>query len=184
MDRLLRETREKMKRSVANTEKEFSRIRTGRASVSLLDHITVAYYGSDMPLSQVATLSVPEARLIVIQPWDKTLLPTIEKAIFASDLGLTPNSDGNVIRLEVPALTEDRRKELTRVVQGKAEEGRVAIRNIRRDANDTIGKMEKRSDISEDEAEAGKKEVQKITDEFVAEIDKVTEKKVNEIMEV
>lgn len=184
MEKVIRQTKEKMQRSIEATEREFSTVRTGRATPALLDRVKVEYYGSEMPVNQVATVSVPEARQLVIAPWDKAVLPAIQKAIHASDLGLTPNSDGQVIRLEIPTLTEERRKELTKVVHTKAEEGKIAIRNLRRDANDTLDKMEKQSQLSEDDVERGKKEIQKLTDEFIAKVDELTEKKVAEIMEV
>jgi ribosome recycling factor len=184
MDKVIRQTKEKMQRSIEAAEREFSAVRTGRATPALLDRVKVEYYGSEMPVNQVATVSVPEARQLVIAPWDKAVLPAIQKAIHASDLGLTPNNDGQVIRLEIPTLTEERRKELTKVVHTKAEEGKIAIRNLRRDANDTLDKMEKQSQLSEDDVERGKKEIQKLTDEFIAKVDELTEKKVAEIMEV
>lgn len=184
MQEVIKHTREKMQHSVEVAEREFSTIRTGRATPALLDRIKVEFYGSELPINQVAAVSVPEPRQLLIAPWDKAAVAPIEKAIFASDLGLTPNSDGHTIRLEIPALTEERRKELTKVVHAKAEEGKVAIRNIRREANETLDKKEKQDHISEDEVERGKKEVQKLTDEFIIKVDKVTEKKVAEIMEV
>ena len=184
MDKVLKAAKEKMQRSLEATERDFTGLRTGRATPALLDRLKVEYYGSEMPVNQVATISVPEPRQLLISPWDKSVLPQIEKAIFASDLGLTPSSDGSVIRLEIPALTEERRKELTKLVHSKAEEGKVAIRNLRREANETIEKMEKKEHLSEDEAERGKREVQKLTDEFIGKIDAATEKKVAEIMEV
>lgn len=184
MNTVIKSTRDKMQHSIEATEREFSSIRTGRATPALLDRIKVEYYGSEMPINQLAGVSVPEPRQLLISPWDKASLPHIEKAIFASDLGLTPNSDGHTIRLEIPTLTEERRKELTKLVHGKAEEGKVAIRNLRREANEHLEKREKAKEISEDDVERGKKEVQKLTDEFIAKLDKVTEKKVAEIMEV
>jgi ribosome recycling factor len=173
-----------MQHSIEATEREFSAIRTGRATPALLDRVKVDYYGSEMPINQLAGVSVPEPRQLLISPWDKAALPHIEKAILKSDLGLTPNSDGHTIRLEIPTLTEERRKELTKLVHAKAEEGKISIRNIRRDANDHLDKQEKSKTISEDDVERGKKETQKLTDEFIAKLDKITEKKVAEIMEV
>jgi ribosome recycling factor len=184
MDKLVKATKEKMQRSLEATERDFTGIRTGRATPALLDRLKVEYYGTEMPVNQVATISVPEPRQLLISPWDKSILPHIEKAIFASDLGLTPSSDGSVIRLEIPTLTEERRKDLTKLVHAKAEEHRVAIRNLRREANETLEKMEKKDHLSEDDVERGKREVQKLTDEFIARIDEATEKKVAEIMEV
>lgn len=184
MQDVIKSTKDKMQHSVEATEREFQSIRTGRATPALLDRIRVEYYGSEMPLNQVATVSVPEPRQLLIAPWDKSVLPAITKAIHASDLGLTPNSDGSTVRLEIPALTEERRKELTKMVHHKAEEGKIAIRNIRRDANEHLDKREKAKEISEDDAERGKKEIQKLTDQFIAQVDEVTAKKVEEIMEV
>jgi ribosome recycling factor len=184
MQTVIKSTKEKMQHSVEATEREFGTIRTGRATPALLDRIKVEYYGSEMPINQVAAVSVPEPRQLLISPWDKAVLPAISKAIHASDLGLTPNSDGATIRLEIPSLTEERRKELTKTVHHKAEEGKIAIRNIRRDANEHLDKREKAKEISEDDVERGKKEVQKLTDEFIAKVDEVTAKKVDEIMEV
>jgi ribosome recycling factor len=184
MPDVIKSTKAKMEHSVEATEREFQSVRTGRATPALLDRVRVEYYGSEMPVNQVATVSVPEPRQLLISPWDKSVLPNIAKAIHASDLGLTPNSDGSTIRLEIPALTEERRKELTKMVHHKAEEGKIAIRNIRREANDHFDKREKAKEISEDDAERGKKEVQKLTDEFIAKVDEVTAAKVEEIMEV
>ncbi len=184
MQSVISSTREKMQHSIEATEREFSSIRTGRATPALLDRIKVDYYGSEMPVNQLAGVSVPEPRQLLITPWDKAALPHIEKAILKSDLGLTPNSDGRTIRLEFPTLTEERRKDLTKLVHQKAEEGKIHIRNVRRDANDTLDKREKAKELTEDDVERGKKEIQKLTDEFSAKLDKVTEKKVAEIMEV
>lgn len=184
MQEVIKSTKERMQHSVEATERDFGTVRTGRATPALLENIKVEYYGSEMPIVQVATVSVPEPRQLLISPWDKAVLPAISKAIHASDLGLTPNSDGSTIRLEIPTLTEERRKELTKQVHHKAEEGKVAIRNVRRDANDHLDKREKAKEISEDDVERGKKEVQKLTDEFIAKIDEITAKKVAEIMEV
>ncbi len=184
MQDVIKSTKEKMQHSVEATDRDFHTVRTGRATPALLENIKVEYYGSEMPIVQVATVSVPEPRQLLISPWDKAVLPAISKAIHASDLGLTPNSDGSTIRLEIPTLTEERRKELTKQVHHKAEEGKVAIRNIRRDANDHLDKREKAKEISEDDVERGKKEVQKLTDDFIAKIDELTAKKVAEIMEV
>ena len=184
MQDVIKSTKEKMQHSVEATDRDFHTVRTGRATPALLENIKVEYYGSEMPIVQVATVSVPEPRQLLISPWDKAVLPAISKAIHASDLGLTPNSDGSTIRLEIPTLTEERRKELTKQVHHKAEEGKVAIRNIRRDANDHLDKREKAKEISEDDVERGKKEVQKLTDDFIAKIDDLTAKKVAEIMEV
>jgi ribosome recycling factor len=184
MQQAIKAAKDKMARSIEATERDFTTIRTGRATPALLDRVKVSYYGSELPVNQIATVTVPEARQLLISPWDKAVLPAIEKAIFASDLGLTPGNDGSVIRLEVPALTEERRKELTKLVHHKAEEGKVAIRNLRREANDSLEKKQKASELSEDDCDRAKKEVQKLTDESIAKVDEVTAKKVAEIMEV
>jgi len=172
-----------MAKSIAVLEKDLSRIRTGRASLSLLDGIRVDYYGTPTPLSQMATLSVPESRLITIQPWDSSVISDIEKAILKSDLGLTPTSDGKLIRINIPALTEDRRKELVRLINRMCEEQKVSIRNIRRDANETLKKLKKDGDIAEDEAFKGQDEIQNITDDYIKKIDAVCKKKEKEILE-
>lgn len=184
MQEVLKSAKERMQRCIEATEREYSAVRTGRATAALLDRVKVQYYGSEMPVTQIATVTVPEARQLLIAPWDKSVLPAIEKAIFASDLGLTPSNDGSVIRLEIPTLTEERRKELTKVVHHKAEEGKVSIRNVRRDANESLDKRQKSGDISEDDADRGKKEVQKLTDDFIAKVDELTKRKEAEIMEV
>jgi ribosome recycling factor len=181
---VIAEAKQRMKRAAEKLEQEFATIRTGRASAAILDRVKVSYYGSEMPINQLATVSIPEARLIVITPWDKGSLRAIEKAILTSDLNLTPSSDGNVVRLEIPALTEERRKELAKLVSQKAEDGRVAIRNIRRDANTHIEKLEKSSDVSEDDVEHAKKEIQDVTNAMIKEIDRAAEKKTAEVMEV
>ena len=184
MEKHLSATKEKMQHSLEALEREFSAIRTGRATPALLDRLRIDYFGSEMPVNQIATVSVPEPRQLLISPWDKTVLPAIEKAIFASDLSMTPNSDGSTIRLEIPALTEERRKELVKLAHHKAEEAKVAVRNLRREANETLDKREKKEHMPEDEVERGKKEVQKLTDEFITKVDEVTARKVAEIMEV
>lgn len=174
----------KMEGTVAALKREFGTIRAGRASLSVLDGITVDYYGVPTHLNQVATLSVPESRLIVIMPWEAKILPDIEKGIMKSDLGLTPTNDGKVIRLAFPPLTEERRKDLVKVAKKMAEESKVAIRNIRRDGNDFLKEMEKEKDISEDDHKKGQEEVQKITDSYIAKIDEILTHKEKEIMEV
>ncbi|MEW6188704.1 MAG: ribosome recycling factor [Actinomycetota bacterium] len=171
-----------MKKAIAATGGEFTGVRTGRASASLLDRVMVDYYGTKTPLNQLATVMVPEPQLIVIQPWDKSSIGNIEKAILKSDLGLTPSSDGNVIRLPFPPLTEERRKELVRVVRKMAEEGRIAIRNVRRDAKEALEDLKKDGEISEDEFERAKEKLQKITDKYVSEIDEMLKHKEEEIM--
>ena len=163
---------------------EYASIRAGRANPHILDKLKVDYYGTPTPFQQVANISVPEARMIQIQPWESSLIKEIEKAILNSDLGLTPNNDGKVVRLVFPELTEDRRKEIVKDVKKKAENAKVAVRNIRRDANDALKKMNKDSEISEDELKQLEGEIQKLTDKYVAEIDKAMDDKSNEIMTV
>ena len=184
MDKAIGEARERMEHVVGHLEHEYATIRTGRASPALLDRLRIPYFGSEMPINQLATVSVPEARQLIITPWDKNALRPIEKAILTSDLNLTPSSDGNVIRLEIPALTEERRKELARLVGQKAEEARVHVRTARRDANAAIEKLEKNHTISEDDAERGKKQVQDATDEAIKQVDKHAERKAAEVMAV
>ncbi len=183
LEDVYKETRTRMKKSLAKLEKELAAIRTGRASTALLEDIRVTYYGTPTPLNQLATISVPEARLITIQPWDKSIIKEIEKAISHSDLGLNPSSDGNVIRITFPPLTEERRKELVKVVKKIGEEYKIAIRNIRRDSNEEVKEMEKEKLVSEDESKRALKEIQKITDEFIKKVDELLEAKEKEIME-
>ena len=178
------EVAEKMGKSLEAFKYELTKIRTGRASLSLLDGIKVDAYGSVMPLNQVGSLTIPESRQIVIQPWDPQVMSSIEKAILKSDLGLTPVNDGKVIRINIPQLTEERRKELVKIVKKVAEEYRVAIRNHRRDAIDTLKKQKKDKEISEDEQFKFQDETQKETDSYIAKIDKVAAEKENEVMEV
>ena len=178
----IREYEEKMKKSVENLREDYTTIRAGRANPHILDKIKVDYYGTPTSLQQVANISVPEARMIQIQPWEASLIKDIEKAILVSDLGLTPNNDGKVVRLIFPELTEDRRKELAKDVKKKGD--KVAIRNVRRDANDAIKKENKAGDISDDEAKNLEDEVQKLTDKYVAQIDKAIEEKSAEILTV
>ena len=173
-----------MEKSIDSLRKDFTRVRTGRASISLLDEIRLDYYGTPTPLSAVASMSVPEPRMIVIQPWEKKLVPDIEKAILKSDLGLNPNSDGVSIRLIFPSLTEDRRKEMVKTVKKLGEETKIAIRNLRRDANDTLKKMEKDKLITEDQLKRAEKDVQEATDAFVKKVDEVVAHKDKEIMEI
>ena len=175
---------QRMKKSTEALSAEFAMLRTGRASASLFDKIKVDYYGAETPLSQVASISVPEARLVVIQPWDKTVLPAIEKAIQKSELGLNPNNDGKLIRVAFPPLTEDRRKELAKSAKATAEGSRVAVRNIRRDAMEELKKLQKNGDISEDQQKEGETKIQKLTDNAIAEIAKIAEAKEKEIMEI
>lgn len=178
------QTTERMEKANGSFTRELASIRAGRANASLLDRISVIYYGAPTPLNQMAGISVPEARLMVIQPYDKTTVGDIEKAILKSDIGITPSNDGTVIRLAVPALTEDRRKELVKEVKKDSEDAKVAIRNIRRDANDELKKLEKDGDITEDELRRNNDEVQKLTDSYIAKIDSIAGDKENEIMEI
>ncbi len=175
---------EKMDATVEVLRKDLASVRTGRASIALLDGITVDYYGNQTPLNQVATLTIPEPRLITIQPWEQRLIPEIEKAILKSDLGLNPTNDGKLIRLAIPPLTEERRKELVKVVKKRAEEARVALRNIRRDVLEEIKKIQKEKNLSEDEVKRWNDEVQKITDSYIKKIDEMLNHKEKEIMEV
>ena len=175
---------EKMKKSLGSLEEEYASIRAGRANPHLLDKLKVDYYGQPSGLQSVANISVPEARVILIQPWESSLIKAIEKAILASDLGLTPSNDGKAIRLVFPELTEERRKELVKDVKKKAENAKVAIRNIRRDANDAFKKANKASEISDDELKQAETKIQKATDKYIEEIDKVMEAKSKEILTV
>ena len=173
----------RMKKAVEAIESELAKIRTGKASPAILDAIRVEYYGNNVPIKQVASISVPEPRLIVIQPWEKKMLSEIEKAIMKSDLGLNPVNDGTVIRVPFPPLTEERRKDLVKLVHKLGEEGRVAVRNIRRDANEKLKKAEKNHEISEDDLHRGQKEIQELTDEYIGKIDKIIQAKEKEILE-
>ncbi|MEW5744908.1 MAG: ribosome recycling factor [Nitrospirota bacterium] len=184
MQELKKKTNDKMNGAVESLKKDIVSIRTGRASLGLLDGISVDYYGTVTPLSQVATLGLPDARQITIQPWEQRLIPEIEKAILKSDLGLTPGNDGKVIRLTIPPLTEERRKQLVKVVKKRGEEAKIAVRNIRRDIIDELKKSEKEKHISEDDVKRVQEEIQKITDSFIAKIDDVLHHKEKEIMEV
>ena len=175
---------DRMKKALEVLRREYSSIRAGRATTGLLDKVTVDYYGAQSPINQVANISIPEPRTIVIQPWDKKTLPAIEKAILKSDLGLTPNNDGMVIRLILPQLTQQRRQELTKLVHKGAEDSRVAIRNLRRDANEALKKAEKDKTASEDEVKKAQEDIQKLTDKYIKEIDQVMAAKEKEIMEV
>lgn len=183
MDSRIEQYESKMKKSIDNLREEYVSIRAGRANPHLLDKLRVDYYGTPSPIQSVANISVPEARVIQIQPWESKLIKDIEKAILVSDLGLTPNNDGKVIRLVFPELTEERRKDLVKDVKKKAENAKVAIRNIRRDANDAFKKLSK-SDISEDEIKSLEDDVQKITDKYINEIDKLAEDKTKEVLTV
>ena len=184
MDERIQKYEEKMKKTLASLESELVTIRAGRANPHILDKLAVDYYGAPTPLQQVANITVPEARMIQIQPWESSLIKGIEKAILTSDLGLNPSNDGKVIRLVFPELTEERRKELVKDVKKKGEAAKVAVRNIRRDANDALKKMEKDGELTEDELKKAQDEVQKITDKFIKEVDQVATAKEKDIMEV
>ena len=175
---------DKMEKSLSSLENEYSNIRAGRANPKILDKIQVEYYGTPSPLQSLANISVPEARLIQIQPWEQSLIKDIEKAILASDIGLTPVNDGKIIRLSFPELTEDRRKELSKDVKKKGEATKVAIRNIRRDANDAVKKEAKANEISEDDQKQAEEKIQKLTDKYIAEVDKMISAKTDEVMTV
>lgn len=183
-DEELKEFREKMTKSMAAFESDLNKIRTGRASLAILDGIRVDYYGSPTPINQVATMAIPESRLITIKPWDPSIIGEIEKAVLKSELGVTPVNDGKTIRITIPKLTEERRKELVKVVRRKGEEGKVAIRNIRREANDWYRSLEKEKAISEDDLHKGLEEVQKLTAEFIQRVDEILDLKEKEILEI
>ena len=184
MDDLIQDAVRRMDKSVETTQHEFNSIRTGRASAALLDHIQVDYYGTATPLNQLATINVPEPRMLTVQPFDPSSLKTIEKAIMESDLGLTPSNDGKIVRLPIPQLTEERRKELVKVVKHLAEEGRVAVRNVRRDVMHDLKELVKNGDVGDDEERRAEDRVQKLTDEHVAKIEDLLKRKEAEIMEV
>ncbi|MEB2278508.1 MULTISPECIES: ribosome recycling factor [Lysinibacillus] len=181
---VLEQAKEKMNKTIAAFSRELSSIRAGRANAALLDRITVDYYGAPTPINQLGGVSVPEARLLVITPYDKTILGEIEKAIMKSDIGITPTNDGSVIRLMIPALTEDRRKDLVKQVKKEAEDAKIAVRNVRRDANDDLKKLEKAGEITEDDLRGYGEDIQKLTDEFIVKVDQVTKEKEKEILEV
>lgn len=181
---ILEDAQSRMKKTIEHLTGDFAALRAGRANPAMLDKIMVDYYGEPTPLNQLANINVPEARLLVIQPWDKSSITSIEKAIMKSDLGINPTNDGNVIRIAIPPLTEERRKDLVKVVKKRAEEARVAIRNIRREANDLTKATEKEKVISEDEAKKALDDIQKITDNCIKDIDKILQVKEKDIMEV
>ncbi|CAN7427268.1 MULTISPECIES: ribosome recycling factor [Bacillaceae] len=181
---IITNAKERMTKAIQTFSRELASIRAGRANASLLDKISVDYYGAPTPVNQLAGISIPEARMLVIQPYDKSALGDIEKAILKSDLGITPTSDGNIIRIVVPALTEERRKELVKLVKKEAEDAKVAIRNIRRDANDELKKKEKNGDITEDDLRGYSDDVQKATDESIVKIDNIAKDKEQEMLEV
>ncbi len=181
---ILNDAEERMKKSIEHFTGDLATLRAGRANPAMVEKLLVDYYGEPTPLNQLATITVPEARLLVIQPWDKGSMADIEKAILKSDLGVNPTNDGNVVRIAIPQLTEERRKDLVKVVKKRAEEARVAVRNIRREANDMVKSSEKEKLLSEDESKRGIDEVQKITDKHIKEIDVISEAKEKDIMEV
>ena len=181
---VLDQAQDKMTKSIGAFSRELASIRAGVANASLLDRITVDYYGAPTPINQMAGVSVPEARLLVITPYDKSILGEIEKAIMRSDIGITPTNDGNVIRLAIPALTEERRKDLVKQVKKEAEEAKVAIRNVRRDANDDLKKLEKNGEITEDELRSFGEDIQKLTDSSIAKVDDLVKEKEKEILTV
>ena len=178
------EAKAKMQEAAQNLQRELGQIRAGRANASLLDRITVNYYGAPTPLNQMASIQIPEARVLMITPFDKSILQDVEKAIMASDIGISPTNDGNVIRLIIPQLTEERRKELAKDVKKEAENAKIAVRNIRRDAIDEYKKQQKNGDITEDDLRGLEKEVQKLTDESIKEVDKIASDKEQELLEV
>jgi len=182
-DEILSDMREKMNKTAEALERDFKRIRTGRASTALLDGVKIECYDTQMPLEQVASISAPESRLLVVQPWDLSIIGDIEKGILKSELGLTPANDGKIIRISIPPLTEERRKELAKLARKMAEESRISIRNLRREANDMFKDLKNEKEISEDELYRSQDDVQKITDEFIKKIDEITSRKENEIME-
>lgn len=184
IDEILKDAADRMKKSVAAMQSELAKIRTGRAHPSLLDHITVEYYGADVPLGQVANISSEDARTLTVAPWEKDMVKAIEKAIMTSDLGLNPATAGMVIRVPMPVLTEERRRELVKVVRHEVENGRIAVRNIRRDANNDFKELLKEKEISEDEEHHAQEQVQKLTDQSIAEMDQILQTKEQELMEI
>jgi ribosome recycling factor len=184
VQQVINTAKEKMDKAVQAFTRELATIRAGRANPSLLEKVTVDYYGMPTPIIQLASISVPEARLLVIQPYDKSVIKDIEKAILSSDLGLTPSNDGSVIRITIPPLTEERRRELVKLVKKYSEDAKVAVRNIRRDANDELKKLEKNGEITEDELRGYTDDIQKLTDDHIAKIDTITKEEEKEVMEV
>ena len=183
-DTLLLESEERMEKAVGSLEREFAKLRTGRASTALVDGIKADYYGTMTPIGQMASVAVPDARTITIQPWDKGGMAAVEKAILKSDLGLTPINDGKIIRIAIPPLTEERRRDLVKVARKYGEEAKVAVRNVRRDSNDSLKKAEKEKEITEDELKKATDGVQKLTDKYVAEVDRRCQEKEKEIMDI
>ncbi len=184
LEEILEDAERRMKKTVEHVRDDFSAVRTGRASASLLNRVSVNYYGQMTPLNQIASIATPEPTLLVVSPYDKSVISDVEKAILQSDLGLTPINDGNILRLPIPKLTEERRKELTRLVHSKAEEGRVAIRNVRRDAIEDLRSFEKEGEITKDDLHHGQEEAQKLTDHYIGETDEMLKVKEKELMEV
>ncbi|THB64955.1 MAG: ribosome recycling factor [Desulfovibrio sp.] len=184
MQSVLNDCKERMQKAMDSLERDLAKLRTGRASTTLVDDIRADYYGTPTPLNQIASVSVPDSRTITIQPWDKGAFGEIEKAIQKSDLGLNPVNDGVLIRISMPALTEERRKELVKVAKKYSEDAKVAVRNVRREANDTLKKMKNDKDLSEDEMHKGQDDVQKLTDDFVAKADDIAKAKEEEILEI
>jgi ribosome recycling factor len=184
LDKILHTTKDAMAHTIDHLQNELAGIRTGKANPALLDSIRVEYYGQKVPLNQVASVAAPDPQLITIQPWDKGVIVDIEKAIQASELGLNPQNDGTVIRLPIPQLTEERRKDLVKLVKRLGEDSKVALRNIRRNANDEIKKLEKKHEIGEDEMHSNQDEIQKLTDDYVKDVDKVVDAKETEILEI
>ena len=184
IDTILLDTEDRMEKAMAALERDFQKLRTGRATTALVDGIKADYYGTPTPISQMASVAVPDSRTITIQPWDKGGISVVEKAILKSDLGLTPVNDGRIIRINIPPLTEERRKELVKVARTYTEDAKVAVRNVRRDANDSLKKLEKEKTITEDEQKKAEAEVQKLTDKFVADADKRSQAKEKEIMDI
>ena len=183
-EEILTKTKEQMTKSLEFCQSQITKVRTGKASASLVENVRIDYYGNLSPLSQIASINVPDAKTIIIQPWDRTTLAAIEKAIQQADLGFNPQNDGNIIRIPVPPLTEERRKEFVKLSKKYAEEGKIAIRNIRRDQMEALKKAEKNKEISEDERKRTEEEIQKITDKFIKDIDAIFTKKENELLEV
>lgn len=184
MQKILDDAMERMEKATDNLERDFSKLRTGRASTSLVEDLRVDYYGTPTPLNQLASISVPDSRSIAIQPWDRNAFGDIEKSIQKSDLGLNPVNDGKLIRINIPPLTEERRKELVKIARKYSEDAKIAVRNIRRDANEALKKLKNEKEISEDEMHKGQDDVQKLTDDYVANIDKALENKEKDIMEI
>jgi ribosome recycling factor len=184
MEAVLKDGKERMDKALKSLDRDFAKLRTGRASTALVDDLKIDYYGSLTPLGQIASVSIPDSRTIAIQPWDRNAFGDVEKAILKSDLGMTPVNDGKIIRIVIPALTEERRKDLVKLARKFAEEGKIAIRNVRRDVNETLKKMKNDKDLSEDEMHKGQDEAQKLTDEHVALADEALSDKEKEIMEI